>query len=332
MRRREFIAFLVGAASLRTRRSFAQPTERVRLVGRLSPVAPDSPTAQTVWAAFTNALRRLGWIEGQNLRIEQRSTLGDLDRARTLARELVELRPDVIVANTALSLAALVRETNSIPIVFTGVSFPIEQGFVTNLVKPGGNITGFTQIPEVSLGAKWVELLKEIAPSAYRSALMFNPETSRGSADLMITSIEAAATSFGLEAIRMPIDKIDRIEASVAEFASKPNSGMIVLPDTWVFVHRDAVIRAIAEHRLPAVYPFGYWARDGGLIGYGNDVVQPVRLSASYVDRILRGEKPGDLPIQQPTKFELVINLKTAKALGLSISPSLLGRADEVIE
>jgi putative ABC transport system substrate-binding protein len=330
MRRREFIALLGGAASLCPRRSFAQPTDRVRLVGWLSLGPPDNPVAQTVRAAFTNALRHLGWIEGQNLRIEQRSTIGDPDRARTAAKELVVLRPDVILASTALSLAALVRETSSISIVFVGVSFPVEQGFVTNLAKPGGNLTGFTQIPEVSLGAKWVELLKEMAPSAHRIALMFNPTL--GAAESMFAPIETAATSFGIEAIRMQVDKIDQIEVSVAEFANKPNSSVIVLPDPWSFLHRDLVIRAMAEHRLPAVYPFGFWAREGGLIGYGNDLVEPFRLSASYVDRILRGEKPGELPIQQPTKFELVINLKTAKALGLSVSPSLLARANEVIE
>jgi putative tryptophan/tyrosine transport system substrate-binding protein len=332
MRRREFIAFLGGAAGLCTRRSFAQPIDRVRLIGWLSLQAPDSPVGQTVGTTLKNALRRLGWVEGQNLRIEQRWTNGDPDRARTLAKELVELRPDVIIANTAISLAALVRETNSISIVFVAVSFPIEQGFVTNLVKPGGNITGFAQIPELSLGAKWVELLREMAPSAHRIALMFNPETGRGNANLMIATIETAATSFGVEAIHMPVGKIDQIEVSVAEVASKPNSGVIVMPDAWLFVHRDLVIRAMNEHRLPAVYPFGLWAREGGLIGYGNDLLEPIRLSASYVDRILRGEKPGDLPIQQPSKFEIVINLKTAKALGLSISPSLLARADEVIE
>jgi len=330
MRRREFISLLGGAASLCTRTSFAQPNDRVRLLGWLALSAPDNPAGHTVRATLTNALRRLGWIEGQNLQIEHRWTNGDPDRARTLAKELVELRPDVIVAGTALSLAALVRETDTTPIVFTSVSFPIEQGFVTNLVKPGGNITGFTQIPEVSLAAKWVELLKEMAPSAHRSALMFNPTL--GAAKSMFAAIETAATTFGIEAIRVQVDKVDQIEASVAEFASKPNIGVIVMPDPWLFVHRDLVIRAMTEHRVPAVYPFGIWAREGGLIGYGNDLIEPIRLSASYVDRILRGEKPGDLPIQQPTKFEIVINLKAAKALGLSISPSLLARADEVIE
>jgi putative tryptophan/tyrosine transport system substrate-binding protein len=200
------------------------------------------------------------------------------------------------------------------------------------LAKPGGNITGFADIPEPSLAAKWVELLKEIVPNVLRIALLFNPETTRGSARSMIAAIETAAAWFGIEAIRMPVDKIDQIEISVAELASKPNSGVIVLPDTWLFLHRDFVIRAMTKHRLPGVYPFGLWATEGGLIGYGNDLVEPVRLSASYVDRILRGEKPGELPIQQPTKFELVINLRTAKAVGVNISNSLLARANEVIE
>jgi putative tryptophan/tyrosine transport system substrate-binding protein len=329
MRRREFIALLSGAASLCTRWSFAQPTDRVRLVGSLG----NAPIGSfNVRAALAEALRSRGWIEGQNLRLESRWTMADPDRARTLAKELVDLRPDVIVAATALSLAALVHETNSIPIVFVAVSFPIEQGFVTNLAKPGGHITGFTYIPEVSLTAKWVELFKEMAPTARRLALMFNPAMIRAVVNPMIAAIETAATSFGIETIRMTVDKIDQIEASVAEFARKPNRGMIVLPDPWLFNHRDLVIRAAAAHRLPAVYPFGLYAREGGLIGYGNDLVEPIRLSASYVDRILRGEKPGDLPIQQPTKFELVVNLKTAAALGLTVPNSLQLLADEVIE
>jgi putative ABC transport system substrate-binding protein len=334
MRRREFIALLGGAASLCTRRSFAQPTERVRLVGWLSNGSgPNDPFGQTVRTVVTNELRHLGWVEGQNLRIERRWTFGDPNGARTFAKELVELQPDVILVGTSLSLAALVRETNSIPIVFAAVSFPVEQGFVTNLAKPGGNITGFTYFPEASLSSKWVELLKEMAPSARRIALMFNSEATTGAAAApLFAAIETAATSIGIETIRMPVDKINQMEALVAEFASKPNSGMIVLPDPWLFVHHGLVIQAMNKHRVPAVYPFGFLAREGGLIGYGNDLVEPFRLSASYVDRILRGEKPGDLPIQQPTKFELVINLKTANALGLTMPPSLLARADEVIE
>lgn len=331
LKRREFIGMLGGAAAWPLTARAQQPGK----VYRIGILGNDPAFGQTLRTALTNELRHLGWVEGQNLRIEQRWAAGDLDRVSTLAKELVELLPDVIVAVTALSLAALVRETKSIPIVFVAVSFPVEQGFVTNLAKPGGNITGFTQIPEPSLGAKWVELLKEIAPSVYRIALMLHPvvnAASRSAFESMIAAIETAATSFGLEAIRMPVSKIDQIDVSVAEVASKLNSGMIVLPDNFLYVHRDLVIRAMAKHRLPAVYPFGLLAREGGLIAYGNTPIELYRFLASYVDRILRGEKPRDLPVQQPTKFELVINLKTAKALGLTVPPSLLAIADEVID
>jgi putative ABC transport system substrate-binding protein len=224
-----------------------------------------------------------------------------------------------------------VRETRTIPIVFVSVGDPVAQGYITNLAKPGGNITGFTNAPEFSIGAKLVQLLKEIVPNVSRIALMINPEAVRG-VESMLGPIEASASSFGVETIRMPIYKIDQIEGSVAEFASKPNSAIIVLPDTFLGTHRDPVIRAIANHRLPAAYHFGLWAREGGLIAYGNDFFELSPAAASYVDRILRGERPGDLPVQQPTKFELVINLKTAKALGLAIPPTVLSRADEVIE
>jgi len=332
MRRREFILALGGAAIVWPHTSSAQSPYQARAIGWLSAGFPNDPLPQTVRAAFTKELSRVGWIEGQNLRTEVRWAFGDPNRARALAKELVELRPDVIVAATSLSLGALVRETRTIPIVFVGVGDPVAQGYVTNLAKPGGNITGFTNAPEFSIGAKLVELLKEIVPNVSRIALMINPEAARGFVELMLGIIEASATSFGVETIRMPIYKIDQIETSVAEFASKPNSAIIVLPDPFLGTHRDPVIRAMANHRLPAAYHFGFWAREGGLIAYGNDFFEHSRVAASYVDRILRGEKPGDLPVQQPTKFELVINLKTAKALGLDVPASLLARADEVIE
>jgi putative ABC transport system substrate-binding protein len=284
-------------------------------------------------AAFTEALRRLGWVEGQNLRIESRWAAGDANRARTVAKELIELQPDVIVAATSFSLAALVHETNSLPIVFVGVSFPIEQGYVTNLAKPGSNITGFSNQPEFSLSAKWAELLKEIAPNISRIAVMFHVETTRDWVEPLMAVIQGAVTSLGIEMIRMPIDNTDQIEASVAEFARTPSGGIIVLPDNFLGIfHRDLVIRVIANHRVPAVYGFAVWAREGGLIAYGNEPIEPYRRAASYADRILRGEKPGDLPVQQPTKFEFVINLKTAKALGLTVPPGILVGADEVIE
>jgi ABC-type uncharacterized transport system substrate-binding protein len=296
MRRREFIAFLGGAASLCSQRSFAQPTDRARLIGWLSPRAPNTPFEEKTSVAFTEALRHLGCVEGQNLRIDFRWAAGDPNRAHTLAKELIDLRPDVIVAATSLSLAALVHETNSIPIVFVGVSFPIEQGYVTNLAKPGGNITGFANYPEFSLSAKWVELLKEIAPNVSRIAVMFHRETTRDWVEPMMAAIEVATTSFGIEAIRMPVDRTDQIEVSVAEFARTPNSGMIVLQDHFLGIfHRDLFIRAMANHQVPAVYGFAVWAREGGLIAYGNEPVEPYRRAASYVDRILRGEKPGDL-------------------------------------
>jgi putative tryptophan/tyrosine transport system substrate-binding protein len=331
MRRREFIFALGGAAVVWPRTMFAQSADRAHVIGWLSGVDPNDPLPQTTRAAFTKELSHLGWVEGQNLRLEVRGAGGDPIRARALAKELVELRPDLIVAGASLSLGALVRETRTIPIVFVGVSNPIEQGYVTNLTKPGGNVTGFANQPELSLAAKWVEILKEIVPNVSRIALMNNPGAFYA-VESMFGTIEAAATSFGLEATRMPIYKTDQIEASVSEFASKPNRAIIVSSDSFLSTHRDAVIRAMANHRLPAAYGFGFWAREGGLIAYGNDFFEHSRLLASYVDRILRGDKPGDLPVQQPTKFELVVNLKTAKALNLTIPPSLLARADEVIE
>lgn len=303
-----------GAVTAWPQRSFAQSsTDRTRVVGWLGGGAPNNPLGQTLRAAFTKECRDRGWVEGQNLRIEYRFAVGDPNRARSLAKELVELHPDVIVASTSLSLGALVRETNTIPIVFAGASDPIKQGYVTNLAKPGGNITGFTNMPEYSLAGKWVELLKEIAPNVSRIALMINPDTVRG-VESMMAVIETSAISFGVDAIRMPVYKIDQIELSVAEFASRPNRGIIVLPDGFLPIYYERVIKAMADHRLPAAYGFGVWAKEGGLIAYGNDVNEPHRLAASYVDRILRGEKPGDLPVQQPAKFELVINLNTMTA------------------
>jgi putative ABC transport system substrate-binding protein len=331
MTRREFIGLISGAAIAWPHTSFAQPTDRAPLIGWLLASFPSDPVPQTSRAAFTKELSRLGWIEGQNLRTEVRWALGDPNRARALAKELVELRPNVIVAATSLSLGALVRETRTIPIVFVAVGDPVAQGYITNLAKPGGNITGFTNAPEFSISARLVPLLKEIVPNVSRIGLMTNPEATRV-VQSTLGIIEASATSFGVETIRMPIYQIGQIEASVAEFASKPNSVIIVLPDPFLGTHRDPVIRAMANHRLPAAYHFGMWAREGGLIAYGNDFFEFSGVAASYVDRILRGEKPGDLPVQQATKFELVINLKTAKALGLTIPDKLLSLANEVIE
>jgi putative tryptophan/tyrosine transport system substrate-binding protein len=328
MRRREFIFALGSAPIIWSRTSFAQLPDRMRVIGWLSPGFPNDPVSQTFRAAFTSELSRVGWIEGQNLRIEVRWAFGDPERVRALAKELIELRPDVIVAATSLSLGALARETSTIPIVFVAVGDPIIQGYITNLASPGANITGFTTTPEFSISARLVPLLKEIVPNVSRIGLMINPEATES----LLGIIDASAISFGAETIRMPIYTIDQMEGSVAEFAGKPNGAIIVLPDFFTGIHRDPVIRAMATHRLPAVYHLGVWAREGGLIAYGNDFFEQSRAAGSYVDRILRGEKPGDLPVQQPTKFELVINLKTAKALGFTIPKKLLSLADEVIE
>jgi len=237
----------------------------------------------------------------------------------------------VILAATSLCVAARVTLTRTIPIVFAGVSFPIAQGYIANMARPEGNLTGFTNITEVSTIGKLLELLKEIVPKVSRVAFMINPETTQG-VESMFQSAESAAASLGVEPIRMPVRSTGEIESSIAAFARAPNTGMIALPDNFMFIHRELIIGIVGRHRLPTVYAFGFWARDGGLIGYGNDVIEPYRLAAGYVDRILRGASVGELPVQQPTKFELVINLKTARALGLEVPPTLLARADEVIE
>jgi len=330
MKRREFIVVLGGIASLPLI-AFARSPNKMPLLGWLSPGVPNDPLALKVRAAFDKEIRDFGWVEDQSLRIERRWARGDSDRAHQLAKELVELGPDVILAATSLCVAALVPLTRTIPIVFAGVSFPIAQGYIANMARPEGNLTGFTNITEVSTIGKLLELLKEIVPKVSRVAFMINPETTQG-VESMFQSAESAAASLGVEPIRMPVRSTGEIESSIAAFARAPNTGMIALPDNFMFIHRELIIGIVGRHRLPTVYAFGFWARDGGLIGYGNDVIEPYRLAAGYVDRILRGASVGELPVQQPTKFELVINLKTARALGLEVPPTLLARADESIE
>jgi len=330
MKRREIIVVLGGIASLPLI-AFARSPNKMPLLGWLSPGVPNDPLGLKVRAAFDKEIRDLGWVEGQSLRIERRWARGDPDRAHELAKELVELGPDLILAATSLCVAALVPLTRTIPIVFAGVSFPTAQGYIANMARPEGNLTGFTNLTEVSTIGKLLELLKEIVPKISRVAFMINPETTQG-VESIFQSAESAAASLGVEPIHMPVRSTGEIESSIAAFARTPNTGMIALPDNFMFIHRELIIGIMARHRLPTVYAFGFWARDGGLIGYGNDVIEPYRQAAGYVDRILRGASVGELPVQQPTKFELVINLKTARALSLEIPPNLLARADEVIE
>jgi putative ABC transport system substrate-binding protein len=327
--RREFVTLLCGAATwpLPVR---AQPGERMRRIGVLMSTNQSDPESPSRVAAFQQGLAMLGWITGQNVRIEYRWPQGEPARMKVLARELVELQPDVILASTTPSTEALMRETRTIPIVFVVVSDPVGSGFVASIPRPGGNITGFTNI-ESTLGGKWIQLLKEIAPRVRRVGLMFNPETAPFAA-YYVRPFEAAAPSFAIEPITKPIRTDSEIELALTDLGRESTGGLIVLPETFTTVHRRPIISAAARNNVPTIYPFRYMASNGGLIAYGIDLVDLYRRAAPYVDRILRGTNPADLPVQAPTKFELVINLKTAKALGLDTPPTLLAIADEVIE
>jgi putative ABC transport system substrate-binding protein len=328
MRRRDFIRLLGGAAAwpLGAR---AQQSNRPRLVGVLLAMAPGDPEAQLRVKAFEAGLRELGWTEGRNLRLEYRWAAGDTALLRKQATELVGLAPDLILATSTPVLAAL-RQDNPLPIVFVQVTDPVGGGFVPNLARPGGSLTGFTSF-EFTVGSKWLEALKHVAPAVTRVALIFNPETAPF-AHLFWQPVEAAAPSFDVEPIQAPVRDVGEIERTVAAFARNASGGLMILPDVSTTNHRDLIIALAARHRLPAVYPYRFFAASGGLMSYGTDLADVHRRAAGYVDRILKGAVPGDLPVQAPTKFEFVINLKTANALGLTVPPRWLGRADEVIE
>jgi putative ABC transport system substrate-binding protein len=327
--RRQLITLLGGAAVAWPLAARAQQ-RRMRRIGVLMSTAETDPESPPRIAAFQRGLATVGWIAGQNVRIDYRWAAGEPAQMQVLARELVNLQPDVILAHTTPSTAALMRETRTIPIVFVVVGDPVGSGFVASIPRPGGNITGFTNI-ESSLGGKWIQLLKEIAPRVTRVSLLFNPETAPFAA-FYVHPIEAAAPSFAVEPIAKPIRTDTEIEAAITDVGRESTGGLIVLPDTFTTVHRKAIISAAARNNVPTIYPFRYMASDGGLIAYGVDVVDLFQRAAPYVDRILRGANPADLPVQAPTKFELVINLETAKALGLQAPPTLLALADEVIE
>jgi putative tryptophan/tyrosine transport system substrate-binding protein len=330
MRRREFITLLGGAAAIWPLAARAQQTERMRRVDVLMAYAESDSTAQSWLAAFRAALAKLGWTEGSNLRIELRWSAADPDKIRTFAKELVDLRPDVIFGQSTPAISVLARETKTIPIVFAGVTDPIGAGFVANLANPGGNITGFT-VNDPAVGGKWVELLKEIAPRTVRVALLFNPATAVP-IQFFMPSIQAAASSFAVEVSAAPVHAKDEVEGVIAAQARSPGGGLIVMPDAFNEPIRELIIALAARYGVPAIYYNRFFSEPGGLISYGELRVETFRLAAGYVDRILKGEKPADLPVQAPTKFELIINLKTAKALGLTISRDLLLIADEVIE
>jgi putative ABC transport system substrate-binding protein len=329
VRRREFITLLGGAAAAWPLAARAQQGERMRRIGVLVNLTADDPESQARIAAFRQGLQELGWTDGRNVRIDTRWTAADADRFRTYAAELVALAPDVILVATTPGVTAVQQATRTVPIVFVTVVDPVGGGFVSNLARPGGNTTGFA-LYEYGISAKWLELLKQIAPGVTRVAVVRDPTSVSGTGQL--AAIQAVAPSFGVEL--SPVDTRDtgEIERAVTAFARSPNAGLIVAAGGSAQVHRNLIITLAARHKLPAVYYERFFVAAGGLISYGSDFIDQYRRSASYVDRILRGEKPADLPVQAPTKFELVINLKTARALGLEVPPTLLARADEVIE
>jgi putative tryptophan/tyrosine transport system substrate-binding protein len=329
MKRRDFIALLGGAALAWPLAARAQQSERVRRVGVLMSSAAGDPDAQLRVTAFENGLRDLGWIKGRNLRLEYRWA-DNADLLRTYATELARVAPDVILANSTPVMAALQEQRPTVPIVFTQVTDPIGQGLVSNLGHPGGNLTGFTSF-EFSIGTKWLETLKQVAPHVTRVALLFNPATAPF-ADLFWRPIETAARSFAITPVSVGAHNTDELERMVEAFAREPNGGLMVVPEVSTVNHRGLIVALAARHRLPAVFPYRSFAASGGLLSYGVYVVDVFRRAASYVDRILKGTGPGELPIQPPAKYELVINLKTARDLGLDMPPMLLARADEVIE
>jgi len=329
MKRREFITLLSGAAATWPLAVRAQQGERVRRIGVLTAFAANDVEGQARLTAFAQGLHRWGWIVGQNIRIEYRWGDGKADTMRKYATELVALAPDVILASSSAAAAPLLEATRTVPIVFAGVGDPVAAGYVESLAQPGGNATGFA-IYEYSIGGKWLELLKEVAPRVTRVAVLRDSSIAAGPGQF--GTIQALAPSLGVELRPIDVRDAGEIERALAAFAQASGGGIIVLGSPGATIHRDLIVTLAAKHRLPASYGARYFATVGGLISYGPDFLDQFRRAAGYVDRILKGEKPADLPVQAPTRYELVINLKTAKALGLEIPPTLLARADEVIE
>ena len=327
MRRRTFIALLGGAAAWPLAARAQQP-DRVRRIGALYILGPDDQEAHARNVVFEQSLQQLGWTVGRNLQIDYRLAGGDPDRLRRYAEELVALAPDVIMSVGSVPIGPLLQATRTIPIVFSNVADPVGAGFVQSLARPGGNVTGFTNF-EYSMSGKWVELLKQIAPHVSRVAVLRDSTVAAGLGQF--GAIQTVAQSLGVDLTPVGVRDAVEIEHGITAFARSPDVGLIVTAG-GLAARRDVIIGLASRHKLPAVYPFRYYAVDGGLMSYGPETHDPIRRAAGYVDRILKGEKPADLPVQAPTKYELVINLKTAKALGLDVPPTLLARADEVIE
>jgi putative ABC transport system substrate-binding protein len=329
MQRRDFLTLLGGAAAAWPLAASAQqPDQRVRRICVLSSLAEDDPESVARRPAFEQALKALGWTNGSNLRVDYRWGADDADRIRKLVAELIALAPDLIVTSGNSVLAPMMQATRTIPIVFVQIIDPVGAGFVKSLARPGGNITGFTPF-EYSLAGKWVELLKQIAPHVTRAAVIRDPTRGLGIGQFAV--VQAIAPLLGMELSPINAHDVSEMESETAAFARSPNGGLVVTVGGTA-MHRDLIIALAAKHRLPAVYPYSYFVSAGGLISYGPDTIDQFRRAAGYIDRIFKGEKPADLPVQQATKVEMYINLKTAKALGVNVPNTLIGRADEVIE
>jgi putative ABC transport system substrate-binding protein len=328
MRRREFILLVGGAAATWPLAARAQEPSGVRRIGVLMNIS-DDPEGKARLAAFRQSLEQLGWIDGRNVRIDTKWADGDVERIRRLATEMVAQSPDVILASGSAAAAPLLQATRTVPIVFVNTPDPVGAGYVKSLARPGGNATGFLLF-EYSIGGKWLDLLKQIAPEVNRVAVLRDATISAGLGKY--GAVQSAASSFGVEASAVDLRDASEIERDIAAFATTPGGGLIVSASPVATRHRDLIVKLAARHKLPAIYYERFFVAEGGLISYGPNIVDQYRRAPSYVDRILRGEKPADLPVQAPTKYELVINLKTANALGLEIPPTLLARADEVIE
>jgi ABC-type uncharacterized transport system substrate-binding protein len=328
MRRREFIA-LLGSTAAWSVAARAQPADRVRRIGVLIGLAADDPQGRAIIAAFLQGLQQFGWSDGRNVKIDIRWGAGNADDMRKYAAELVTLAPDVMLATGGTTIGPLLQASRTVPIVFANVPDPVGSGFIDSLPQPGGNATGFVQF-EYSLSGKWLELLKQIAPGVTRAAVLWDPAIIAGIGQFAV--IQAVAPSLGIEVRAVNVRDALEIERGLAVFARSANGGLIVTASALAIVHRDLIVALAARHKLPAVYNNRLFATDGGLISYGPDFIDQYRRAAAYVDRIIRGEQPADLPVQAPTKYELVINQKTARELGLTVPPSVLSRADEVIE
>jgi len=329
MRRREFIPLLGGMVLSWQIAAQAQQSGRVTRIGVLMGIGENDPEAKPRVEALQNGLKELGWAEGQNIHLDYRWTEGDPARTQLLAKEIVDLKPDIIVVHSTPAVKALRQLTSITPMVFVLIADPIGSGFVTSLAHPGGKLTGFMNV-DAPMAGKWLELIKEIAPKVRRIALIFNPNTSPYQS--FLRSFNENAPKLELQAIPTPVLDADELERSITALGKQPDSGLFVVPDVFVQVHRELIIRLAEQYRLPAVYPYRFFPESGGLMSYGLDTVNVFRQAASYVDRILKGTAPADLPVQAPTIFQLVINLKAAKAIGLAIPESFLTRADEVIE